>query len=147
MAEEEEFIVEKILNKRVTVGPNGEEVIEYFLKWLNYPDDDNTWEPKCNLTCSGLIRQFEADLAKKKKEPKTDPAIPVSIRSTSSSPERTVACSDATSSRSREQPKNFIDAEEKPKQARKRGFARGLEPEKILGATDAAGDLMFLIKW
>lgn len=29
----------------------------------------------------------------------------------------------------------------------KGGFARGYEAEKILGATDATGDLMFLIKW
>lgn len=30
---------------------------------------------------------------------------------------------------------------------RKKGFARGFLPDRILGATDASGELMFLFKW
>merc|ERR1712083_558653 len=30
---------------------------------------------------------------------------------------------------------------------KQRGFSRGLDPERIIGATDSSGELMFLIKW
>ena len=30
---------------------------------------------------------------------------------------------------------------------RQRGFARGLTPERIIGATDMGGELLFLIMW
>ena len=42
--EEEEYVVEKIIKKRIKNGKT-----EYYLKWVGYSDDDNTWEPKENL--------------------------------------------------------------------------------------------------
>uniref|UniRef100_A0A8C6QQY0 Chromo domain-containing protein n=1 Tax=Nannospalax galili TaxID=1026970 RepID=A0A8C6QQY0_NANGA len=90
-AEPEEFMVEKVLDRRVVNGK-----VEYFLKWKGFTDTDNTWEPEENLDCPELIEAFlNSQKAGKGKD----------------------------------------------------GFARGLDPERIIGATDSSGELMFLMKW
>lgn len=58
--DEEEFVVEKILERR-----KKGDFIEYFLKWKNYPNSENTWEPSYNLDCQDMIDTFEAEYAKK----------------------------------------------------------------------------------
>jgi len=113
---EEEFSVEKVIDKRV--GKNGK--IEYLLKWRGFGDDDNTWEPKENLDCKELIEEFE----KNRKE-----------KSSKKIGEKRKAAVGGDSKKRR-------DADDRP-----RGFDRNLEPERIIGATDSSGELMFLIKW
>lgn len=60
--QEEEYVVERIIDKRTVKGK-----IEYYLKWKGYNDNENTWEPKENLDCPDLIEAFEKELAEKQK--------------------------------------------------------------------------------
>jgi len=116
--EPEEYVVEKILDKRM----NGNKV-EYFLKWKGYPDSENTWEPEENLDCPEMISEFEIKYNKEKTE--TDK-------------KRKLNGAEGASE---------VPAKKKAEDDRPRGFDRGLKPDKIIGATDSSGDLMFLIKW
>merc|ERR1739846_107891 len=118
--EEEEYVVEKCVDKRV--GRNGK--VEYLLKWKGYGDEDNTWEPRENLDCEDLIEAFE-----KKRKEKSDKKKEAEKRKSGAT------SSDASSKKKK-------GDEEKP-----RGFDRSLDPERIIGATDSSGELMFLIKW
>ncbi|XP_046887885.1 chromobox protein homolog 1b isoform X2 [Hypomesus transpacificus] len=117
--EEEEYVVEKVLNRRVVKGR-----VDYLLKWKGFSDDDNTWEPEDNLDCPDLIAEF--------------------LQSQKSAQE---------SSGKRKAAESSADGEEgRPKKKKEdpeklRGFARGLDPERIIGATDSTGELMFLMKW
>merc|ERR1711953_1584831 len=117
--DEEEYVVEKVADKRV--GRNGK--VEYLLKWKGYGDEDNTWEPKENLDCEDMIEAFE-----KARRDKADKKKGADKRR-----------SDADGGSSK---KKKGGDDEKP-----RGFGRGLDPERIIGATDSSGELMFLIKW
>ena len=58
--EEEEYVVEKVVDKRV--GKNGK--IEYLLKWKGYNNKDNTWESRENIYCTNLISAFENECKK-----------------------------------------------------------------------------------
>uniref|UniRef100_A0A8C6T9K5 Chromobox homolog 5 (HP1 alpha homolog, Drosophila) n=1 Tax=Neogobius melanostomus TaxID=47308 RepID=A0A8C6T9K5_9GOBI len=143
-SDEEEYVVEKVLDRRVGKGGR----VEFFLKWKGYSEKHNTWEPEKNLDCPELISAFMKTYKKGS-----------SVASSGSSKSSSVGRSkDSSSSKKKGSDEEQEEEEEeegssKPKKKKEeevlvaRGFERGLEPEKIIGATDSCGDLMFLMKW
>lgn len=111
---------EYVVEKIIDCRTNEKGGKEYFLKWIGYDEKDNTWEPEENLDCPGLIEAFEKERAKKKEAERKR--------------KLTVQSDGKAVKRKNEEKKSL-------------GFDRGLEPEKIIGATDSPGQLMFLIKW
>ncbi|XP_075144906.1 heterochromatin Protein 1c [Haematobia irritans] len=99
------FVVEKIVDKRITA----EGKVEYFIKWRGYPMSENTWEPEENCDCPSIIQKFEESRAKSKKRGEKKPKV-----------------------------------EEIEKL---RSYDRGLPIEQIVGATDANGEVSYLVKW
>lgn len=141
-SQEEEYVVEKVLDRRVAKGR-----VEFFLKWKGYSEKHNTWEPEKNLDCPELISEFMKTY-KKSSSSSGGGSTPSGASKSCSSVSRS---KDTGGSK-----KKHSDDEEggsKPKKKKEdevlvaRGFERGLEPEKIIGATDSCGDLMFLMKW
>ncbi|XP_068777725.1 chromobox protein homolog 5 isoform X2 [Struthio camelus] len=126
--DEEEYVVEKVLDRRVVKGQ-----VEYLLKWKGFSEEHNTWEPEKNLDCPELISEFMKKYKKMKEgDANKTREKPESAKRKSGLPH---AAEDIKAKKKRES--NDIA----------RGFERGLEPEKIIGATDSCGDLMFLMKW
>uniref|UniRef100_A0A2I3H3I0 Chromo domain-containing protein n=1 Tax=Nomascus leucogenys TaxID=61853 RepID=A0A2I3H3I0_NOMLE len=122
--EEEEYVVEKVLDRQVVKGK-----VEYFLKWKGFSDEDNTWEPEENLDCPDLTAEF---LQSEKTAHETH-------KSEGGKPN---ADSDSEDKGEESKPNKKKEESEKP-----RGFARGLKPERIIGATVSSGELVFLMKW
>ncbi|XP_055638453.1 chromobox protein homolog 1-like [Toxorhynchites rutilus septentrionalis] len=162
---EEEYVVEKIVDRRERKGK-----IEYLLKWKGYDSSANTWEPKENLECPDLIKAFEQtrteakkevvkEKEKDKEEKKKKPSKPsTTTSSTSSSKKKTE--SDAENDASEEEDKDDTASIKSSKSKTvapetefassddgMNGFEKGYIPEKILGATEANNELLFLIQW
>ncbi|CAL8085689.1 unnamed protein product [Orchesella dallaii] len=151
--EEGQFVVEKVLKKRVIEGGK----VLYLLKWKDYGHDENTWEPEENMNPE-LVLIFNKELEEKakKRRAKID-------ASTNSKPVvKKAALGSKTSNGSRgsgNQDVNGLESSsdlseegsclsEEEAQLPLTGFDRGLIPERIIGVTECGGGgRMFLIKW
>ncbi|XP_078580371.1 chromobox protein homolog 3-like isoform X4 [Branchiostoma floridae x Branchiostoma japonicum] len=122
--EPEEYVVEEVRDQRIRGGK-----VEFLLKWKGYSEIENTWEPEENLDCPDLIAEFKRKY-NQNKATKTEEKKRKSTSTVNGTEE------------SKRKRKAEEDDEDKP-----RGFDRGLEPERIIGATDSSGELMFLMKW
>ncbi|XP_050407538.1 chromobox protein homolog 1 isoform X1 [Patella vulgata] len=120
--EEEEFTVEKVVDRRMKNGKR-----EYLLRWKGYPDSENTWEPEENLDCPDLIAEFENNRKKKEEKKRKQP--------------------NGVDDTSTKKKKKITEVKSSEDDNKPRGFDRGLQPERIIGATDSSGELMFLMKW
>ncbi|XP_045698384.1 chromobox protein homolog 1-like [Phyllostomus hastatus] len=123
LEEEEEYMVEKVLDHQVLKGK-----VEYLLKWKGFSDEDHMWEPEETLDFPDLVAEF---LQSQKAAHETD----------KSDGGKCKADSDSEDKGEESKPKKKEESE-KP-----RGFAWGLEPERIIGATHSSPELMFLMKW
>uniref|UniRef100_A0A2M3ZC00 Heterochromatin protein 1 n=1 Tax=Anopheles braziliensis TaxID=58242 RepID=A0A2M3ZC00_9DIPT len=141
----EEYVVEKIVDRRERKGK-----VEYLLKWKGYPSDSNTWEPRENLDCPELIKAFEQSReAGGKKDSGKEKAKP--RRTSTTSRKKKGGDSDADNGAGSDDDdrddtgstkgKTSVVAEEVS------GFEKGYTPEKILGATESNGKLLFLVQW
>ncbi|XP_049872163.1 chromobox protein homolog 5-like [Pectinophora gossypiella] len=137
---EEEYVVEKVLDKRTVKGKT-----QYLLKWKGYKEEESTWEPVENLDCEELIKTFEENLKEKQKTEKKKPEDRGKKRVRESSEET------STSRKGRATSVSSADEHKESKRSKddksKSGFDKGLKAEKIIGASDATGELMFLVKW
>lgn len=171
-AEEEEYVVETILDKR-----SNNNKVEYFLKWKGYGDEYNTWEPKENLDCDELIRVFEYKYKQNKKNHPKRSRKRKQSNTTITSCTSSEACLEAAQTKKKtnkshkfdviknndkfcnnensvfekeENNKEVDDGEKRVSEVKDNNSeSASVEKiaEKIIGATDASGQLRFLMKW
>lgn len=166
---EDEYSVEAIRNKRKNPKTGA---IEYYIKWENYPENQNTWEPIDHLSCPEKILEYEEKEKQKKlerkrrcikKEIKETPGVinrfkrrvrgsgsldgegnanALLVEDDNTSSTETVSSYTSETSKKNKGP----IAEEVIPQVK--GFERNLPLEKIIGScTDEKDKLWFLIKW
>ncbi|CAF0954070.1 unnamed protein product [Adineta steineri] len=127
----ERFEIERIVEKRYR-----NDRLEYLIKWRGYPDSQNTWEPSNNIEGeqeTELLAEYEAHNKQK--------LLNSGSRSTLNNLSPNKRRNDELINSGMKKRPGFQSSNVPS------GFDRGFEAEKVLGATDSAGELMLLVKW
>lgn len=140
------YVVEAVKDKKIEHGKT-----LYFIKWKDWPEDTNTWEPKDNLKgCVDLVNAFEklheeskgSGSVKEKKEKKVKKrkqSGTVGVGSDSESNYDSEASdSGVVSKRPKESTIDVDVLEEVPE---------GKVPEELLGVVPITGIMTYLVKW
>lgn len=138
--EEEVYQVEKVVDKRMHKGR-----VEYLLKWKGYGDNEMTWEPQDNLECPDLIEAYEKKI-REKEALKRKSAQNVAAGDVAAKKRRKEEAA-ATEKRKDSSGPSKDGKQTKQDEKKYRGFDRGLDPERIIGATESNNELLFLMKW
>jgi len=141
--QEKKYSVEKVLDKRTRNN-----IVEYYLKWSDYDEESNTWEPSENLNCKYLIKEFETKLRQggKKRNEKIGRGGRGRLRTLSKSTVTTSCSSEVHREEARIETNEEIEnidmvydiADTEPIHT---------FPEKIMGVTVENGELVFSMKW
>lgn len=149
------YVVEKIVDERMEAGR-----LEFFLKWKGYSDTENTWEPAENLDCPELLVEFNN--SKKQANKDLSSSETESLKRKAEAAEANTSLNKILKTKSKKRKgtggatKSIQDEVEKSTTETEleingldqvTGFERGLEAEKILGATEVDNEIHFLIKW
>lgn len=68
-SEADVYDVEYIVDDRIYKGKK-----QYLIKWVGYPDSDNTWEFRSNLFCTEILQEYEKNKSSKNKSNSTKPS-------------------------------------------------------------------------
>ncbi|XP_060873968.1 chromobox protein homolog 5-like [Metopolophium dirhodum] len=143
--QEKVYSVEKVLDKR-----SRNNMVEYFIKWSGYDDKNNTWEPRENLYCKYLIKEFEEKLRQGGKKRKRNGKIGHGGRGRLRTLSRSTVATSCSSETRRQETRIETD-EEIENIDTVNDFSATLPipkiPEKIMGKTVENGQLVFLMKW
>ena len=132
-----EWEVEEVIQHRWVRGK-----IQYLVKWLNYPPESNSWEPKANLkNCKELINAYHTQAQAQKGKEGANVRVPLTYRR---SPKAASMSGDASETRIRDlrdaaSPHSAIEAFAPMRRKRGRPRKAVIKPPFETAAREASG--------
>ncbi|XP_039451342.1 heterochromatin protein 1-like [Culex pipiens pallens] len=149
MASEPEFVVERVVAKRIRRGK-----AQYQIKWKGCDDSENTWEPEENLNCQDLLEKFareegekRASRGKRQSSADSNSNMDRAGEDVEKAPPKRQSRPRASKSLAPEDTASppVVPAAKRTKA--KNGFEKGHVAEKLEGVTEEGGERLFLVRY